>query len=132
MQVNIHKVGAIIFGLFFTLLIVSCKGKGDLDNQITIKINSIDEKSKQKRINMFDTVEVRKEGFGWLMKTFNVVGVYITDSTGSVKIKIDSTKISEIHVLGLHELGIDMYYPGDLKNNQQVDIEVRSYKDYWK
>ena len=80
---------------------------------------------------MFDTVEVRKEGFGWLMKTFNVVGVYRTDSTGSVKIKIDSTKIIEISVKGLHELGGDMYYPGYLKNNQEVDIEVRSYKEYW-
>ncbi len=132
MQSKIHKVGVIFFVLFFLLLFANCTLKGDMDNQITIKINSIDEKSKKRRINMFDTVEVRKEGFGWLMKTFNVVGVYKTDSTGSVKIKIDSTKISEIHILGLHEFGIDMYYPGHLKNNQEVDIEVRSYKEYWK
>ena len=130
-QSNIYKEGVIIFTLCFTLLFVNCKLKGNLDNQITIKINSIDEKTKKRRINMFDTVEVRKEGFGWLMKTFNVVGVYRTDSTGSVKIKIDSTKISEISVKGLHELGGEMYYPKYLKNNQEVDIEVRSYKEYW-
>jgi len=113
------------------LLFVNCTWKGNLNNKITIKINSIDEKSKQRRKNMFDTVEVRKEGFGYLMKTFKVVGVYRTDSTGSVKINIDSTKINQIFVSGLHEYGSEMYYPGYLKNNQQVDIEVRSYKDYW-
>jgi hypothetical protein len=117
--------------LFFSLVLTlaNCNRKSDLENQITIKINSIDGKTKQRRVNMFDTVVVRKEGIGYLMKTFDKVGEYITDSTGSVKVKIDSTKIYDISVSGLNALGGDMYYPGHLKDGQEVNIEVISFED---
>ena len=47
------------------MLIYSCTNKTNCENQITIKINSIDVKTKQLRVNMFDTVDVRitKSGF---------------------------------------------------------------------
>jgi hypothetical protein len=112
-----------------TILNLNCKGKSDLENQITITINSIDKETKQRRINKFDTVVVRKEGIGYLTKTFDKVGEYVTDSTGSVKIKIDSSKICDISVSGLNVLGGDMYYPGYLKDGQEVNIEVASLEN---
>jgi len=129
MQSIIHKVVVVVCASFLSLLIVNCKGKSDLENQITITINSIDKKTKQRRINMFDTVVVRKEGIGYLKKTFDKVGEYVTDSTGSVKIKIDSSKICDISVSGLNVLGGDMYYPGYLKDGQEVNIEVFSIEN---
>ncbi|MDR7209619.1 hypothetical protein [Flavobacterium piscis] len=129
MQLNILKEKIVICISIMFLLILSCNKKNDLENQITIKINSIDSKTKQPRINMFDHVVVRKEGIGYLMKTFDKVGEYITDSTGSVKIKIDSTKIYDISVTGLNVLGGDMYYPGHLKDGQEVNIEVVSLEN---
>ncbi|CAA7195191.1 hypothetical protein [Chryseobacterium potabilaquae] len=96
-----------------------------MDNQIRVKITSIDSKTRQARVNTFDTIEIRSEEFGYLKKTFHKVGEYITDSTGSTKIKIDSTKINDISVSGLNVLGGDMYYPGHLKNGQEVNIEVK-------
>jgi hypothetical protein len=111
---------------FLSLLLLNCKGKSDLENQITITIISIDKNTNQRRINMFDNVVVRKEGIGYLKKTFDKVGEYVTDSTGSVKIKIDSSKIYDFSVSGLNVLGGDMYYPGYLKDGQEVHIEVIS------
>ncbi|REC48047.1 hypothetical protein DRF67_09155 [Chryseobacterium pennipullorum] len=112
------------FVFLFLFLILSCSKRDDSKNQITIKITSIDSKTKQHRINKHDTIVIRKEGVGYLMKTFNKVGEYITDSTGSATIKIDSTKIYDISVLGTDVLGGDLYYPGHLKEGQEVNIEV--------
>ncbi|OCB75401.1 hypothetical protein [Flavobacterium crassostreae] len=103
--------------------------KDDSKNQITITINSVDKETKQRRVNKFDTVVVRKEGIGYLMKTFDKVGQYVTDSTGSVKIRIDSSKICDISVSGLNVLGGDMYNPGYLKDGQEVNIEVISIEN---
>lgn len=54
------------------------------------------------------------------------MGEYITDSTDSVIIKIDSSKINDISVSGLNVLGVNMYYPGYLKGGQEIKIEVES------
>jgi hypothetical protein len=105
-------------------LISNCNSKSDLKDKITITINSIDKETKQRRVNMFDTVIVRRESIGYLKKTFDKVGEYVTDSTGSIKIKIDSSKVYDISVSGLNVLGGDMYYPESLKNGQEVNIEV--------
>lgn len=105
---------------------MNCIGKSDLENQIIITVNSIDKKSKKPRVNLFDTVVVRKEGIGLLKKTFVKYGEYVTDSSGSVKIKIDSSKIYDISISGLNVLGGDIYYPGNLKNCQEINIEVFS------
>lgn len=124
MQSDILKTKRVVCIFIMFLLISSCNKKNDLENQITIKINSIDSKSKQRRVNLFDTVEVRKERSGYLMKTFPVENIYIMDSMGSVKIKIDSTKLYKIFVLGYKAFGPEMYYPGHLKDGQEVNIEV--------
>ncbi|MEC4049004.1 hypothetical protein OX284_006160 [Flavobacterium sp. SUN046] len=70
-----------------SLLFLNCNNS-NLKNQITIKINSIDSKTKIPRINTFDTIEVNKEGVGYLMKTFVEVGEYVIDLMGSVKLKL--------------------------------------------
>ncbi|PKB15357.1 hypothetical protein CLU82_0428 [Flavobacterium sp. 5] len=129
MQSKISKMKIVISISIIALLISNCSRKTDLDNQITITINSVDSKTKLPRINTFDDVEVRKEGIGYLMKTFKRVGKYKTDSTGSVKVKIDTTKIYDISVLAENALGGDMYYPGYLKDGQKVIIEVVSLEN---
>lgn len=126
MQPNTLNTKILLYISVLFFLISSCKKGNDLENQITIKINSIDRETKQRRVNFFDTVEVRKEGFGFIKKTFPVEKIYIMDSMGSVKIKIDTTKIYDISVFGLGVLGGDMYFPGHLKEGQEVSIEVMS------
>jgi preprotein translocase subunit SecF len=129
MQSNLPDTKILVYISVLFFLISSCKKEIDFENQITIKINSIDSKTKQRRVNFFDNVEVRKEGFGFIKKTFPVEKIYTMDSMGSVKIKIDTTKIYDISVLGLKVLGGDMYYPGHLKDGQEVNIEVKSYEN---
>ena len=129
MQSKILKTETIIFVYFLILLFMNCKEKSDLENQITITINSIDKETKKRRVNLFDTVVVRKEGIGLLKKTFDKVGEYVTDSTGSVKVKIDSSKIFDISISGLNVLGSDVYYPGYLKDGQEVNVEVFSIEN---
>lgn len=126
MQLNIHKTKLAVCISILALLISNCNRKTDSENQITITINSIDSKSKQRRVNLFDTVEVRKEKFGYLTKTFPVEKKYIMDSMGSVKIKIDTTKLYQIFVLGSKAFGPEMYYPGYLEDGQEINIEVIS------
>ncbi len=129
MRSRILKLEIVVFASLFSLLISNCNMKDDSKNQITITINSVDKETKQRRVNKFDTVVVRKEGIGYLMKTFDKVGQYVTDSTGSVKIRIDSSKICDISVSGLNVLGGDMYNPGYLKDGQEVNIEVISIEN---
>tara|TARA_R110002124_G_scaffold108383_1_gene260982 strand:+ start:1513 stop:1905 length:393 start_codon:yes stop_codon:yes gene_type:complete len=129
MQSKILKISIVLYVLLVAILNSNCKGKRDLEDQITITINSIDKETKQRRINKFDSVVVRKEGIGYTTKTFDKIGEYVTDSTGSVKIKIDSSKICDISVSGLNVLGGDMYYPGYLKDGQEVNIEVISLEN---
>ena len=126
MQSIITKIELIICYSLVLILFVNCKKVSDFENQITITINSIDKKTKQRRINMFDNVVVRKEGIGFLKKTFNKVGEYVTDAKGSVKIQIDASKICDISVSGLNVLGGDMFYPGNLNDGQEINIEVFS------
>lgn len=128
MQLNIRKTKIVVCISVIALLISNCNRKTDSENQITIKINSIDSKTKQRRVNLFDIVEVRKERFGYLTKTFPVEKKYTMDSMGSVKIKIDTTKLYKIFVLGSKAFGPEMYYPGYLKDGQEINIEVISFE----
>jgi hypothetical protein len=130
MQLNILKTRIVVCNSIMVFLILSCNKKNDLKNQITIKINSIDNKTKLARVNAFDTIEVRMQGFGYLTKTFDKVGEYVTDSTGSVKVKLDCTE-EYIFILG----GPNIYGSAEfteaftkekLKDGQEVNIEVIS------
>jgi len=133
MQSSIPKTKIIlrIFIMFF--LISSCTHKSDLENQITIKITSIDSKTKQPRINMFDTIVVRKEENGYLTKIYSKVGEYITDSTGSVKIEIDQNEgykfiLRHRGFYGSESFG-EPFTKEKLKDDQEVNIEVISLEN---
>lgn len=126
MQSNTHKIKNAIFIFFIVLLISNCKGKSDSENQITIKINLIDSKTKQTRINTFDTIEVRKEGMGYLMKTFDKVEECITDTSGSFKIKIDKTEKYMFLLKRRNYFGSETFVGELLKDGQEVNVEVFS------
>lgn len=106
------------------MLISNCKGKSDLENQVTITINSIDSKTKQYRINKLDTIEIRMVKFGYLKKRFVTIGEYITDSTGSVKVKLDPNEEYHISLYGTNVFGWANFNENDLKDGQEVIIEA--------
>jgi hypothetical protein len=129
MQSKIHKFQVVIYFCSLLFLSIKCNEKTNLEKYISITINSIDKKTKQRRINLFDLVTIRKEEFGLFKKTFKKVGEYVMDSSGSVRIKIDPNKICDISVTGSNVLGGDMFYPGYLKDGQVVNIEVFSINE---
>ena len=126
MQLGILKIRIIIVLCISVvgLLILSCVKKTNMENQITIKINSIDSKTKQYRINALDTIVVKMVKFGYLKKNFVTVGEYITDSTGSVNIKLDSTEEYHISLYGRNVFGWANFKENDLKNCQEINIEA--------
>ena len=131
MQSNILKTIILYIIMFF--LILSCNKKNNLDNQIIIKINSIDSETRNSRVNIFDTIEVSVEENGYLMKNFNKVGEYVTDSSGSIKIKIDSTKGYKFMLRGPNIYGSanfsEAFSKEKLKNGQEVNIEAISLEN---
>lgn len=128
MQSNILRVKIVVCMSILVMLISSCIRKNESENQITIKINVIDSKTKQRRINKFDTIVIRKEGTGYLTKTFDKIGEYVTDSSGSVEIKVDSTKgymflLSRKKYYG-SETFVEAFTKEKLRDGQEVNIEA--------
>ncbi|MBK0370178.1 hypothetical protein [Flavobacterium agrisoli] len=113
------------------LLISNCSRKTDLENQITITINSVDSETKQRRINTFDTIEVRKEvGIGFFTRRIPKVAEYVTDSMGSVKIKIDSAcgyrfMLNKRGFYGSESFA-EPFTKEKLKDDQEINIEAIS------
>lgn len=116
-------VSKIITLVFFCQLLISCNGKNsDLKNQITISVKVIDSYTKQPRIN--DTVTVRQAKWG-IPKRYIKVGEYITNSLGVVTVKISKKNRYSFETDGPnYAFGSDEYGEGELKNNQQIVIEV--------
>lgn len=124
MKLNFLKMKIIFWSLITALLFINCDRKTDLDNQITIKVNSIDSKTKQPRRNLFDTIDVRIESIGFPMKQFPKIAEYVTDCSGSVKIKIDRTE-NYILLLGApYVYGSEDIIGEKLKDGQEVTIKV--------
>jgi hypothetical protein len=133
MESNILKIKNIIGIFFILMLFMCCNRKSSQENQITIKITLINKDTRQPRTNSFDTIEVRKEGIGFLTKTFKKVAEYVTDSTGSIKIKI---KRNEGYKFMLSRRGFygaenfsEAYTKEKLKDGQEVNIEVFSIEN---
>ena len=124
MQLGILKMKNILFLSSIAILGFSCKGKSDLDNQITIKINSIDSKTKQYRVDASDTIVVKMVKFGYLKKNFVTVGEYITNAKGFVNIKLDSSEEYHISLYGTNVFGWANFKENDLKNGQEINIEA--------
>lgn len=129
MQSKILKMSIVLCVLLVAMLISSCKGKSDLENQITIIINSIDNKTKQNRVNMFDTIDVRIAEFGIPTRKYVKVAEYITDSTGSVRVKLDKNEEYHFILGGKNIYGSTEFSKGELKDGQEVNIEVISLEN---
>ena len=127
MQSKILKIKIVLC----VFIIFSCNKNTNLENKINIKINSIDSETKQLRVNTFDVIEVRVESFGYLMKTYEKVDEYTTDSTGSVKIDIDGSKQYRFMISGPNGFGsanfTEAFTKEKLKDGQEVNIEVTSH-----
>jgi len=128
MQLNILKV-KIALSISIIFLVSSCNGKSDLKNQITVRITSIDSKTKQPRVNKFDTIDIRIKKMGYLMKRFVKVGEYTIDSMGSVTIKVDCTEENHFILSGPYIYGATEFSAGELKDGQKVNIEAISLED---
>lgn len=132
MQLNTLKTKFAV-SIFVICILTSCNKKSNLDNQITIKVTSTDNKTKQPRINAYDTIDVRIEENGYLTKSYKKVGEYVTDSTGSVTIKIDHTKgykflLRKKGFYGSESFG-KPFSKEKLKDGQEVNIEAISLEN---
>ena len=133
MQSIIVNTKQIIFVFAVVFLNLGCARKPNLKNQITIKIISIDSETKQARVNKFDTIDVRMRAFGYFIQSFEKIGEYVTDSTGSVEIKLDSTEEYRFILDGSNIHGsaafTEAFSKERLKDGQEVNIEVISRKN---
>ena len=119
------------YSLFLYVLIVvffskGCTKKTDLENQITIKINSIDSETKKPRVNTFDTIHVRIAKFGFPMRKYVKIRQLVTDSNGSIIAKFYKNEEYHFIIGGKLIYGATEIYEKDLKDYQEVDIEVIS------
>jgi hypothetical protein len=129
MQSRILKMKILVCVLTLAILILNCTKKSNLENQISIKIISIDSETKKPRVNAFDKIELRTKGIGYLMKTFDKVGEYTIDSTGSVKVKVDRTEENHFILSGPNIYGAIEFAKEELKDGQEITIEVISLKN---
>jgi hypothetical protein len=130
MQLDILKIKKLTFTILLLILFTFCEKKSNLENQITVKINSIDGITKKSRVNIFDTIDVRVTKYGIPMQKYVKIAEYITDSSGSVKIKIDPTKEYRFIIGGKYIYGsanfTEAFTKEKLKNEQEINIEVIS------
>ncbi|MCS3531067.1 hypothetical protein [Chryseobacterium sp. JUb7] len=104
------------------MTLVSCDNSSDLKNQITITIKVIDSQTKQPRIN--DTVTIRQAKWG-IPRRYVEIGQYLTDSLGMATLKINKMNRYSFETDGPNfAFGSDEYGEGELKNNQQIIINV--------
>lgn len=119
----------VLFSISF-FLFFNCINKSSIENQIKIKINSIDNKTKKPRVNKFDNIEVRVTEFGFPTKKFVKIAEYTTDSTGSVVFNVDSEEEYRFLISGPNIYGSSSFTTAftkdKLKDGQEVNIEVIS------
>lgn len=130
---NVIKIKSATFSILLLVLFATCNKKSDFENQITIELNSIDGKTKQNRVNKFDTIEVRKTKFGIFSHRYVKVEEYVTNSEGSVKIKVDSTQEYRFLIRGPYIYGsanfTKAFTKEKLKDGQEVNLEVISLEN---
>lgn len=127
MRLNILKI-RIIINVLIVYTFFSCKEKNDLESQITIKMTTIDYKTKQPRTGTFDTVEIMKEKARYLMKNFTKIEECVTDSTGSFKVKINPDTgykfiLRKKGFYGSESFGRS-FSKEQLKDGQEINIQV--------
>ncbi|WP_290840263.1 hypothetical protein [Flavobacterium sp.] len=115
----------IIFGISIIVLFLSnCDRKPNSEDRITITVNSIERETEKPRKNAFDTIELRIESFGFPKKEFPMIAQYITDSLGSVKIKIDRTEKYILILRAPYIYGGEDLIGEELKDGQTVTIDA--------
>lgn len=133
MQSIVANATKIIFVFAMLFFNISCKRKPNLKNQIIVKVISIDSETKRVRDNKFDTIVVRIRGNGFLTQSFEKVREYVTDSTGSVKIKLSGTEEYRFIIDGSGIHGstsfTEVFSKHKLRDGQDVNIEVKSIKN---
>jgi len=133
MQSIILKIKRTSFAIILLVLFASCNKKNDFENQITITIISVDKESKQRRVNKFDTIEVRKKKLAIFTHRYVKVEEYVTNAEGLIKIKVDSTQEYSFLIRGPFLYGsanfAEAYTKERLKDGQVVNIEVISTKN---
>jgi len=133
MQSNVLKIKRTIFAILLLVLFTTCNKKSDFKYQITIELNCIDSKTKQHRVNKFDTIEVRKTKFNIFTQRYVKVEEYVTNSEGSVKIKVDSTQEYRFLIRGPYVYGTanftEAFTKERLKDGQKVNIEAISIEN---
>ena len=79
---------------------------------------------------MFDTIDVRVARPGFLKRQYVKVAEYVTDSTGSVEVKLDRNEEYHFMLGGKRPFfGSTDFSTEDRKNGKRVDIEVISLED---
>lgn len=119
----------IIYILAIALSILSCSKKNNLKNQITIIINSIDNKTKLPRINKFDTIDIRIAKFGFPIRRYVKVAECVTGPKGSVTVKLDRNEEYHFILGGSYIYGATEFSEGELNDGQEVNIEVISLEN---
>ncbi|WPO83556.1 hypothetical protein SD427_04260 [Chryseobacterium sp. JJR-5R] len=111
----------IIIYIFFCFLLIGCSSSENND-QIKVTIKVIDSETRQPRVN--DTVTIRQAKWG-IPRRYVEVGQYVTDSLGSVTLRINKVNRYSFETDGPNfAFGSDEYGEGELKNNQQIVIKV--------
>jgi hypothetical protein len=130
MKSKIFTIRIVSCSLVVAILISSCERKSDPKNQITIIINSVDGNTKENRVNMFDTIEVRIERFGFPKKKYVKVAEYTTDFAGSVSVKLDRNEAYLFMLGGKRKFfGSERFSTEDRKDGKKVNIKVISLDD---
>jgi hypothetical protein len=130
MHSKILKISTVSCALLVAILISSCEGKKDLANQITVTINSVDEYTRENRVNMFDTIEVREARIGFPVRRYVKVAEYITDSTGSVKVKLYKNEEYLFMLSGKGKTDGSLWFSKeDLSDGENVKIEAKSFEN---
>ena len=124
MYINCVKWNIVTCVIILEFLVSSCSKKVNVENHIIITVKSVDQFTKQPRVNAFDTIEVRKGEFGYLMRKYVKTGELITDSLGEVKINLDRSERYRFTLYGNHVFSSAEFAEDKLKNGQEVIIEV--------
>ena len=117
-------VAKMLIAIFFCFLLIGC-GNSENNNQLKVIIKVIDSDTQKPRFN--DRVVIRVGRLGFPTRRYVQVGEYFTDSSGVVKLNLSKDERYTFTTFGPnHAFGSDEYRKGELKNNQQVVIEVFS------
>ncbi|WP_223608901.1 hypothetical protein [Chryseobacterium sp. OSA05B] len=112
----------VIMQMLFCWLLIGCSNSTK-ENEIKVTIKVVDSYTQKPRVN--DRVEVRMGSWGFPTRKYVEVGQYFTDSLGTVSMNLDKRERYSFMTFGpQHAFGSDEYAKGDLKDQQQVVIEV--------